>query len=278
MEEPLLTVVIPTRNRPGPLARCLRTLRDQRVDGSFEIVVVDDGSSAAAEIEELVAATPHARLRRITHAGSATARNEGVHEARAPVVLFLDDDCEASPGWVATLGPAARNGVAAGPGVNPEPGNAIAEATQTVLDYLTEWSLTEDGSTNFAPTYNIGCRREIVLAVPFDESYVNAGADRDWCARLQDAGHAIVIEPGALVAHRQQNDLRGFWNKHRDYGLGSSRFRRRRGQRRAPSRFYFGLVREGFARGIKPGLFVCVSQLATATGYAADAVSRKRED
>ena len=38
-----VTVVVPTRDRPGALARCLAALERQTV-GDFEVVVVDDRS------------------------------------------------------------------------------------------------------------------------------------------------------------------------------------------------------------------------------------------
>jgi glycosyltransferase involved in cell wall biosynthesis len=271
------TVVVPTRDRPRPLARCLAAVEAQDVDGDWEIVVVDDGSRAADEVATVVAATGRARLVRTAPAGSVQARNRGAREARAPVLLFLDDDCEPQAGWATALVSAVEQGApaAAGKCVNADPADALAGATQTVLDFITLDSLLPDGSTRFAPTYNVACRRDLLLAVPFEESYVNQGADRDWCARLTARGFSIAFEPTAVAVHRQKLDLGSFWRKHREYGSGSGRFHRRHGIGLERPRFYTGLLRAGFRHGPRTGLAVLLAQLATAVGFARQALARR---
>jgi glycosyltransferase involved in cell wall biosynthesis len=269
-----VSVVVPTRNRPTALLRCLRALDAQEVRGEYEVVVVDDGSSVQCEVPVVVTAWRRARLIPIKPAGSAAARNRGLREARAPIVLFIDDDCEPRPDWCELLTSALESGapVAAGRGVNADPDAALADATQTILDYITLRSRRPDGSIGFAPTYNIGCRREVGLAVPFEESYVNQGADRDWAVRLSARGHAIAFEPRAVVDHRQILDLRTFWKKHVDYGRGSARFRRRHGLGLERPPFYLELVRFAFRRGVGTGLLVCLAQLAAAVGAGKNAL------
>lgn len=89
---PLVTVVIPTRNRRRLLLRTLRTvLAQESVD--LEVVVVDEGSSDGTGRE--VATLGDARVSVIRHEspkGVATARNAGLARARGEWVAFLDDD------------------------------------------------------------------------------------------------------------------------------------------------------------------------------------------
>lgn len=276
-KEPRFTVVVPTRDRPRPLQRCLDALRRQVVDGDFEVVVVDDGSRVADEVDAVLAAFERSRLVRTKPGGSVQARNRGIEEARAPVVLLLDDDCEPRPDWAARLVAAIekRAAAAAGRCVNVNPSDPLADATQVILDFLTLSSSRADGTTSFAPTYNLGCRVEVARAVPFEESYVNEGADRDWCARLERAGHTIAYEPDAIADHRQVTlGLRAFWRKHRQYGRGSAQFHRRQGTSLERPGFYFGLLRAGFSRGPRTGLAVVLAQLATAIGFAGQAVRK----
>jgi glycosyltransferase involved in cell wall biosynthesis len=267
---PRFTVVIPTRDRPRALAACLAALRRQEGCGEFEVVAVDDGSRAAGEVAAVVRADPKARVLRTAPAGSVAARNRGIREARSQLVLLLDDDCEPRPGWAAALAAALEKGAAAAAGrvVNGTTANVFAEATQVVLTYLTLRALRADGTTSFAPTYNLACRRELLLEMPFDERYVNAGADRDWCMRLARRGPAIEYLDEAVVDHRQALGLREFCRKHFDYGRGSARFHRRHGVALERPGFYAGLVRAGFDRGIAVGLALCLAQIATAAGYA----------
>jgi GT2 family glycosyltransferase len=93
------SVVIPTKDRPLDLRRCLRALNEQQTDRRFEVIVVDDGSSPPirpAEVEFL----RHARVIRSEGVGPAAARNRGLHAALAPSILFTDDDTAPSPRWV----------------------------------------------------------------------------------------------------------------------------------------------------------------------------------
>ena len=276
-EKPRFTVVVPTRDRPSALERCLRALSAQKVEGDFEIVVVDDGSRAAEDVSAVVAACDRSRLVRTAPGGSAQARNRGIEEARAPLVLLLDDDCEPGSGWAAALLPPIERGVAAAAGrcVNADPSDALADATQVVLDFLTLWSVRQDGTTGFAPTYNLGCRREVALAIPFEESYVNQGADRDWCARLVQRGFSIAFEPDAIIVHRQAVGLREFWHKHLAYGRGSARFHHRHGTGLERPGFYVGLLRAGFRRGPRTGAAVLLAQLATAVGFGFQVASER---
>ncbi len=58
---PRLCVVVPTRDRPERLARCLAALERQTAD-RFEIVVVDDASRDPGAVRAAVAGALRARL------------------------------------------------------------------------------------------------------------------------------------------------------------------------------------------------------------------------
>jgi len=91
-----LTVVVPTHNRSDVLARALRGLLDQSSSpDSYEIVVVDDGSTDDTSQIVARAETSDARLRyfRQDNKGPAAARNLGAKEAKGEILLFTGDDC-----------------------------------------------------------------------------------------------------------------------------------------------------------------------------------------
>ncbi len=92
---PRISVLIATYERPELLRECLAGFADQTLDASeYEVVVVDDGSehgdldAVLAEFSDRMAVTGQ----RIAHAGRSAAKNAAVMLARAPVVLFFDDD------------------------------------------------------------------------------------------------------------------------------------------------------------------------------------------
>lgn len=97
MTDPLVSVVIPTRNRPEIVHRAIRSALAQSIV-SLEIIVVIDGPDPATE--ESLAAISDPRVRVIaldSQVGGSEARNIGARAAKAPWVALLDDDDEWLP-------------------------------------------------------------------------------------------------------------------------------------------------------------------------------------
>ena len=197
--------------------------------------------------------SPARRLVRTPRPGAAAARNAGVAVARGSFVLFTDDDCVPDPRWAGALAAALeRDAAAAGATVTAPPADRMAVASQHVADYLTTTSLDSRGRIRFAASSNLGCRAEVLRELPFDEGYpASGGEDRDWCARLMGAGHALSFVPDAMVVHHQELTIASFMRKHAGYGRGARMFRRRHGSpdTKAVRAFHARLIREGFRRG-----------------------------
>ena len=88
------SIVIPVYNDWPPLNECLRSLAQQINAPSFEIIIVDDGSTEA--VPEVISKwDEHCDLTLIRqhHAGVSSARNRGIQASNAPIVLFVDADC-----------------------------------------------------------------------------------------------------------------------------------------------------------------------------------------
>lgn len=104
---PDVSVVVCTFNRADLLAQTLTSLLQQQTHGkSYEIVVVDDGSTdSTPEVVETVRRKSAIELLyvRQENAGIGHARNRGVRAARAPWIAFLDDDEVANKGWLKEL-------------------------------------------------------------------------------------------------------------------------------------------------------------------------------
>ena len=90
--KPIVSVVIPTYNRPGLTVEAVESVLAQTFC-DFEIVVVDDGSiDDTAEVVRQIN-DPRFRLLQIDHTGMpGYARNRGVENARGTKVAFLDSD------------------------------------------------------------------------------------------------------------------------------------------------------------------------------------------
>ena len=92
LEQPLVSVIIPTYNRADLIGHTLESVINQSYR-NLEIIVIDDGS--VDNTEEVVKAIGDSRIRYIRHqtnCGGSTARNTGVEAARGEYIAFLDSD------------------------------------------------------------------------------------------------------------------------------------------------------------------------------------------
>ena len=96
---PEISLIVNTFEKPGHLAIVLESIARQRgVDGLFELIVTDDGSTdATRKTVDAFAANAAFRVDFTTapHDGFqlARTRNRGARLARGRTLLFLDGDC-----------------------------------------------------------------------------------------------------------------------------------------------------------------------------------------
>jgi glycosyltransferase involved in cell wall biosynthesis len=116
LAEPLVSVVLPTRNRASLLRTTLASVQAQTWR-RLEILVVDDGSTddTPAVLREIADRDARIRVLRLEPPhGAAVARNRAIEDARGDYIAFQDDDCMWTPDKVEVLVGALEEG---GPGV-----------------------------------------------------------------------------------------------------------------------------------------------------------------
>jgi hypothetical protein len=203
---PLVSVVVPTHDRPGRLAALLAALRAQTLaQGDFEVIIVDDGSgpeTAAlldSEGDRESGAGGVRRLRREHAGGPGTARNLGWREARAPLIAFTDDDCCPGPEWLAA---GLRAHLASPRGLI----QGRTEPNPDELDRLGVFSRTVSvpGPGPQYETCNIFYPRELLERLGgFDEAFDArlGGEDAELGWRALEAGRPTGFAHDALVFH-----------------------------------------------------------------------------
>ena len=227
---PELAVIVPHRDDAERLARCLEGLARSDL-ARAEVVVVDNASPVPPTAA--LARHPFARLVVEPAPGAAAARNRGVAETSAPVLLFLDADCVPAPGWVGAARAAlARAGApdvvggrvevfheagraggrdggghGRGRGRGREGGTARAgaltgaQAFEAVFAFDNRAYVERDG---FTVTANMATTRAAFEAVgPFRG---DRSEDMDWCFRAGAAGLRIGYEDEMRVAHPSRPD------------------------------------------------------------------------
>ncbi|MFP5364045.1 MAG: glycosyltransferase family 2 protein [Thermoleophilia bacterium] len=265
----MISVVVPTRDRPEALTRCVSALARGQGGDELEIVVVNDGRG---EVQ-----VPAARVILAGVAGPAAARNLGAGAARGDVICFTDDDCEPGPGWAQRMAAAcSTGGAAAGTTIADPRGGGAAEAAQLLTNTL--MTTSRDGATGglrFAPTCNLACHADTFAGLPFDESFaLAAGEDRDWCARLVASGAVLRHVPGAVVVHRPQLGVGGLLRQQLRYGRGAVGFRDAGGAP-AGADFYRELARRSARAGAGTAALVALAQAAVAAGVAGELVRQR---
>ena len=104
--KPNISAIVCTHNRALLLDRALACLADQTLPSeAYEVIVVDNASSDnTREIaKDWIRRCSNFRYVYEDKLGLSHARNRGMHEARAPIVAYIDDDAFAHREWLEEL-------------------------------------------------------------------------------------------------------------------------------------------------------------------------------
>jgi glycosyltransferase involved in cell wall biosynthesis len=216
-----ISVIVSTYQRPAHLERSLLSLAEQRgVDGKFEVIVADDGSTDhTPTIVRKFARTVPFPVHFITHPHDgfrvSLCRNDGVRASSSPYYLFTDSDCIFPADHLRKHLQARRPGVVrAGDCIrlDEETTNRV-DAQAITSGEFTSWAPREERKRLLKirfkshyyrwmrhpkkpklTGYNIGiCREDFEVVNGFDEEFVGWGCeDDDLAYRLRKAGRRIA--------------------------------------------------------------------------------------
>jgi GT2 family glycosyltransferase len=212
---PKVSVVIPARDQLAVTLHCLASLILAPNAASFEVIVVDDGSTdGTRELAELVKGARYVRNEG-AH-GFVHATNLGASKARGEYVVMLNNDCEVTADWLDALLDVFERfdsvGVAGGKLLYAD--GRLQEAGGLVWGGGEVWNYGRDGNAA-DPKYNYARQTDYVsgacLMTPkklwdalggFDEHYAPAYyEDVDLAFRARKKGHKTVYTPLCEVFH-----------------------------------------------------------------------------
>ncbi len=216
---PTVTIVIPVRDRPAELERCLSSLGQD-----YPVIVVDDGSGDPAAAARACQRHCARLVRRPVPGGPGPARGDGLALVRTPLVAFLDSDCVAGPDWISKLaGHFADPMVAAvAPRVRPLTGPGA------VGRYLDARAPADMGPRparvaprtrqSYVPTAALLARADAVTGAGGFDPTLRFGEDVDLIWRLTSAGWRVRYDPAAEVHHAEPTTWRKALARRYRYG------------------------------------------------------------
>ncbi len=220
---PMVSVIVPTRNRVDLLRTCLEGVAEADYP-DVEIIVVDNDSDDSETLAYLAALDP-ARHRVLRHHGPfnySAINNRAVAAARGRLLCLLNNDIEmVEPRWLATLATQALrpevgavgarllypDGRIQHAGVVIGVGNAAGHAHR-FLDPREEGYFHRHSLPQFVSAVTAACllveRHKFLAVGGLDETnFPVAFNDVDLCLRLNQRGWQSLYEPRATLIHHE---------------------------------------------------------------------------
>lgn len=219
--EPALSVILCTDGGRATLFDAIASWEAQDAPpGSFELIVVDRGSTDATQAELARRAfTIPARGLRCKDVGPGIARNAGIAAANGRILLFVDDGTLARPDLVTQHLECHRahagEEISVVGALEPAP-----SALDNALTRLLEGSAAnarKSGDWNHYRTCNASTPREAILAVGgFDEEFDRSGCqDADLALRLEALGYRVHLHAAARAQRGCSLDLEALEERQR---------------------------------------------------------------
>lgn len=232
-------MVIPTLQRRELVVSTVRTLARQEFDGTFEVIVVVDGSvdGSAQALRQL--SLPFAlTVLEQPNRGIASARNRGAEVACGEFLLFLDDDMEADPRLLAEHARSHAMGADVVTGHVPlhpdSPSNFLSAAVKAWAEDRAKSLTSTPRNLDFLEIVGgqLSISRKLFVRINgFDMNFTRDGTfgneDRDLAFRLLKEGCKIVFNPNAISRQTYIITPRQFLRQYRQAGSADANLARK---------------------------------------------------
>jgi GT2 family glycosyltransferase len=211
-----VTAVVLSYNRPAELAESLAALRGQS-RAPDELIVVDNASPRAAEIEEVARAVAARFVQVGRNSGYTGGMNRGISMATGDWLFLTEDDIVAEDRCLELLLADAETHPGAaisGPlMLNRRAGTIRSAGCEVALDSIFRQHVLGENerdigqyqervAVDFLPGAALFAPRRLLLDLGgFREEYFMYFEDLELCLRARQRGHDVVLVPQARVAH-----------------------------------------------------------------------------
>ncbi len=237
MSEPLVSVVIPTRNGFKTLKKVLPAVFNQKLSSSFEVIIVDSESSDGTVDFAKQFGVRFLSIGKRDFNHGAT-RQWAAEQAKGEFVVFLTQDATpAGENWLKSLLDAfecAEQVVGAYSRQIPYPDCHLMDVERILqwfgpdrkIYYLDgiNWENLSPMEKRLAANFDdvSSCiRRKFLLKFPFKT--VPYGEDLEWAKRVLMGGMRLVYEPSSVVFHsHQRSPLYEFKRRYVDHKVNKA--------------------------------------------------------
>jgi glycosyltransferase involved in cell wall biosynthesis len=243
-------VVVPTRNRPNKLARCLRSLSEARASLTFEVYVCDSSDTATTReaVREVCESYPFVHLREHDRLGLAAARNVCAQQGASPLVVSVDDDVYVYPDAVHRLVETYRRGR----GWRVVAGSVAWDSDWSRPVVMRPIGYGRKARTGEQPHFVLTALylypRALARLCPFNER-IQSSDDRFIGALWRAMGVQLLFEPAARARHDEQRTQGLFEPSHQDAHIYANLFDALLVERRATRALAYEVL--GFVAGAK---------------------------
>ena len=245
INNPLVSIIIPTYNEEANISDAISTLKTQTYK-PFEIIIVDDGSTdkTLEVLSELRIRNLELRILKQNHKGPGAARNLGASKAKGEILVFVDADMTFDRKFIDLLTKPIRVGIAIGTfskdeylknkdnfwalcwninraNINDElvgPGQKLKGVIFNLFVKSDPTRMIQENAADTAPTFRAILKSEFLKVGGFDPTgeYTD-----DWSVGRKLGKHSVAAY-GAIYYHANPSSLAEIWKQAR--WIGKSEF------------------------------------------------------
>ena len=248
-----LSVIIPTRNRPDMVKRCLKYLFKQNYP-AFETIVVDASDNNKTR-EIVLGDYPGVKYLFLPNGKNKRpgSKNLGIKQARGDIIAFIDDDSIVQQGWLKACAVSYTSDDIGGVGGIIIDTNLEKEGYNSNAIGKLTFNGVRIGNFHKNPGRiievdhlgggNMSFRKNVLEKINgFDANYTGSNVleETDLCVRVRRCGYKILFNPGMSVIHtaaRRESVLRTVFTFRREFYI-------------TRNSVYFMLVNFGFYRAM----------------------------
>lgn len=218
--------IIPVYNRPNEIKELLDSLRLQTYDNTFEVVIVEDGSTISSEevIGDYVDYLAISYYKK-PNSGPGDSRNYGMARAKGNYFIVLDSDCILPPQYLVEAEKSLREDFVHCYG-GPDAAHESFSTVQKAINYAMTSFLTTGGIRGgkkavdkFQPrSFNMGISKEAFENVG-GYGNIHPGEDPDLTIRIWNKGYKTKLISEAFVYHKRRIDWNKFYIQVNKFGM-----------------------------------------------------------